>query len=245
MIWEELRRRERLSGKLALYRLSPKRATRACGWDECVATTFLLILACLPYYRELRVTRLRNYGQQGELFEDFCCESLLCNGWTTTRTGWASHQGAQKLKRTVDAVALALDEHTINAAIVQIFKDENEAGCDLVSHWPYEDRRLGRPVVLLQCASGADFDKKLATPDIKRWCDFIAFSTTPIRGFCTPYSFTQSDFEKYSRIVKGIFLDRFRLIQPFANATRAISANLERRLTQWSRARIKALPRLT
>jgi len=111
-----------------------------------------------------------------------------------------------------------------------------------VSHWPYADKWTGRPIVLLQCASGADYADKLGTPNIDRWRDFIAFSTIPLRGFCTPRAFESREFRQQSGKVKGLLLDRFRLLEPFALGAREVSAPLIQRLVNWLRPRVRAMP---
>jgi len=244
MVWTEMERRESLVGKAAPFQMTGKRIVRRGKWEEFSPATFLLVLACADYFSGLRARPLNNYIEQGELFEDFCVLSLAGNGWQTTRTGWASHQGAQKLPKTVAAVAAALDERAINAAVVELYKHENEAGCDLVSHWAYPDRWTGRPVVLLQCASGDNFKTKLGTPSIDVWRKLIGFSTIPLRGFCTPRTFENRSFLQHGGKVSGLFLDRFRLLQPFAEAPDTLPADLKRRLLSWLRPRIKAMPRL-
>lgn len=244
IVWTEMRRRESLLGKVALFEMTGKRIVRRRNWEEFAPATFLLVLACADYFPVLRNKPLNNYIVQGELFEDFCALSLGGNGWQTTRTGWASHQGAQKLPKTVAAVAAALDERAINGAVVELYKHENEAGCDLVSHWAYPDRWTGRPVVLLQCASGDTFKQKLGTPSIDVWRKFIGFSTIPLRGFCTPRTFENRTFLQHGGKVSGLFLDRFRLLQPFAEAPDLLSADVGKRLLRWLRPRIKAMPRL-
>jgi hypothetical protein len=243
MLWMELERRARLLGNVCLFTISGKRMIRKPNWEESAASCFPLLLTCAEYYEALR--DVADYVVQGELFEDFCCEALQRNGWRANRTGWASHAGAQKLAQTVAAVADAVDERYINDAAVELYKHENESGCDLVSHWAYADKWLGRPIVLLQCASGADYKQKLGTPDIDRWRGFITFSTIPLRGFCTPRAFAPREFRQVSGKVNGVLLDRFRLLEPFALGTATLSTPLEQRIIDWLGPRIGNLPALT
>ncbi len=242
ILWTELERRQRLAGQATIFNVSGKRVSRVPALDSAIVNSYLLVLSCAEYYKELREKKITNYVLQGELFEDFCCESLNSHGWIAKRTGWSSTKGAKKLPATVEAISRALNETDINNLSVKRFTNDNEAGCDLVSHWPYDDEHAGRPVVLLQCASGIDFKHKLATPDIQVWCNLIAFSTIPLRGFCTPFAFDRGRFESHSRKVRGLFLDRYRLLQPLAN--KGISKALERRIKAWMKPRIKALPLL-
>ena len=242
MLWMELARRERLLGDICLFQIWGKRVVRKPGWEESVASSFPLLLSCSEYYELLR--QEENYIVQGELFEDFCCESLRGHGWRTTRTGWASHAGAQKLANTVAAVAGAVNEHFINNEAVELYKHENEAGCDIVSHWEYADRWLGRPIVLAQCASGSDYQQKLGTPDIDRWRGFITFSTIPLRGFCTPKAFNPKDFRQVSGKVNGVLIDRFRLLEPFASGESNLSDPLKNRILEWLGPRVLNLPLL-
>ena len=242
-VWGELERRAALLGAVACFAVEGMRVRRTLTWKEAIPSAFLLLLSCAPYYPALRRLNRGQYVDQGEMFEEFCCHSLNGDGWRAARTGWSSRTGAKKLAATVAAVADALDEGHVNDAEVALDRHENEAGCDLVCYRPYREQWTGRPVVLLQCASGDNFETKLATPSIDRWRDYIAFSTIPLRGFCTPQAFQRHDFRRHCGKVKGLLLDRYRLLEPFAYANAHLPVPLAKRLTSWLRPRLNALPR--
>jgi len=244
MVWVELERRAALLKDVAFFSVTPMRIRRTQKWDEIIPVSFLLLLSCSSYFPSLRKFNKGHYIEQGELFEEICELSLSNNGWQAARTGWSSRQGAKKLEATVAAAAQALDEPNINPAEVKLDRQENEAGCDLVCYRPYPDRWTGRPVVLVQCASGDNFEKKLGTPSIDRWRNYIGFSTIPLRGFCTPRAFEPDDFQRHSRKVSGVLIERFRLLQPFAQNGLAIPHSLQQRMKAWIRPRLDALPKL-
>ena len=241
-VWSELERRARLLGVLGFFTLGERRLTRTRAWNDCLPFAYLLVLSGAAYFPSLRRFNSGRYVEQGELFEDFCCHGLNHGGWQTARTGWSSREGARKLDATVAAVAAELDELDINTAQVALDRGENEAGCDLVCHRSYRDGWTGRPVVLVQCASGIKFHSKLGTPSIDRWRNYIGFSTIPLRGFCTPLAFPREDFRRHSCKVSGLLLDRYRLLEPFAHEGVQLPATLSRRIAAWLRPRLKVLP---
>jgi hypothetical protein len=244
-VWGELERRAKLLGSLSCYHVEGMRIQRKSRWQNVIAPAFLLSLSCASYYPALRDLNRGQYVDQGDMFEEFCRLALDGDGWRATRTGWSSQRGAKKLAATVAAAAEALGESSVNHEQVALDRHKNEAGCDLVCHRMYREQWSGRPVVLVQCASGSDFRDKLGTPSIDRWRDYIAFSTIPLRGFCTPQAFQQNEFRQHSHQVKGLLLDRYRLLEPFAHRGLELPPPLARRLKTWLHPRLRILPRLT
>lgn len=243
-IWDELRRRAQLAGNAALYSVQPTRLLRIAQSPQLLPATFLLCLSCSDYYGVLRAAPLTDYVVQGDLFEEFCRISLAAQGWHVERTGWASATGAKKLRATVDSVIKATAEDAVQDDWVTIYRNKNEAGCDLVSFISYPDAWTGRPLVLLQCASGADYGSKLGTPDLGLWRKLIAFSVAPQRGFCTPRAFEPEPFLATAGQVDGWLLERHRLLRPFASGTVELPKPLARTLQKWIQPRLNALPRL-
>lgn len=243
-IWDELRRRARLAGQAAHYIVQSHRLLRLAHSSQLLPAMFLLCLSCSDYYDVLRAAPHVDYVEQGDLFEEFCRVSLAAQGWTVERTGWASATGAKKLRATVESVMTATGEDAIQEKWVAIYKDKNEAGCDLVSFLGYPDGWIGRPLVLLQCASGADYGSKLGTPDLNLWRKLIAFSVAPQRGFCTPRAFEHEPFLAAAGQVDGWLMERHRLLRPFATGSTELPRPLARNLAKWVRPRFKALPRL-
>jgi hypothetical protein len=243
-IWDELRRRARLAGHTSHYIVQPHRLLRRPDSSHLLPAMFLLCLSCSDYYEVLRAAPHVDYVKQGDLFEEFCRISLAAQGWQVHRTGWASATGAKKLRATVESVIAATGEDAIQENWVATYKDKNEAGCDLVSFIAYPDGWIGRPLVLLQCASGADYSNKLGTPDLSLWRKLIGFSVAPQRGFCTPRAFEPEPFRNVAGQVDGWLLERHRLLRPFANGATELPQSLARDLRRWVRSRFRALPRL-
>lgn len=119
----------------------------------------------------------------------------------------------------------------------------NEAGLDLVCARPFEDRRGGRPLFFLQCASGANWRDKLRTPDIRCWSKLIDFSNDPQRGFAVPFSLLKDEFRRSCCSVNGMLLDRHRLLSiPTDKPSGWIPEDLRENLLAWLRPRVEALP---
>jgi hypothetical protein len=243
-IWQEMSRRSSLAGAAALYKVDRQVITRTADLEAALPASFLVLLCCSEYYAELGTGAFANWGKTGDLFEQFCLQSIAAQGWSVTRTGWASATGAKKLAGTVEKISAATGEKLKNEAWVERYKDKNEAGCDLVGFLEFPDQRTGRPLVLIQCAAGADYEDKLGTPDVGLWNKLIGFSTSPVKGFCTPRSFCDdSRFLVIAGQVNGWLMERYRLLLPFARGA-VVGEPLAGELRVWIEARTQAIPRL-
>ena len=243
MLWTELDRRRMLMGAASYFQIRGRRLIRTEEWTDRIPLAFLLTLSCCAYYSKLRSSKFSGtYVIQGSLFEEFCEASLANFGWRVYRTGWSSKQGAKKLHEVVKKVAAEFQEVDVRVAAVERHKDANEAGCDLVCSMDFKDEWIGRPVLLVQCASGQNYHEKLRTPDLQLWGKFIDFSTQPMRGFCTPYVFEKDEFRKHCDSVRGVLIDRWRLLEPVCDGRLTLQQTFSTQLKKWIAPRVKALP---
>jgi hypothetical protein len=127
------------------------------------------------------------------------------------------------------------------AAVIADFERANEEGLDLVGYQPFPDKRRGVPAFLVQCASGENWKKKVATPSIDLWRDFIAFSAVPNRCFCFPVALNEDDLRVYCRRSKGLFIDRYRLLHGGGGLGRNLLQPLRTELTNWCNPRVTAV----
>lgn len=240
--WSEIRRRHSWIGGANPFLVHGPRITRSRAWEAVCAHSFCLLLSLSQYRIRWTKAFKGGYGEQGELFEDLTKESLSLqfNGWQVLRTGWGATNCAY-LADTVKEVARALGENLGN--VVRWTADNaKDAELDLVCYRPFLDHRVGVPVFLVQCASGANWTEKLHTPRLEIWTKVIDFAARPRKAFALPLALDDSAFIRNCNLVDGLLLDRYRILAASTLKEDWMSRELRTRLVSWSTPRIKALP---
>jgi hypothetical protein len=241
-VWAELQKRSSWLLDYCPFTMERRKIRRNFDWTAAPAYSFLLELSMAAYYRARTAELPTDYVRQGHLFELVTVESLRKRGWDAHHTGWASGITMARFKDVVAGVSQVLNEPYINAPIVSVYESANELGLDLVCHRPFADRRGGRPILLVQCASGRHWRPKANTPDVGTWEKLIAFSTPPQRGFAIPFALSDNDFLKLCHAVRGLVLDRYRLLSVNCSEAEWVPEDLRRQLTAWVEPRIANLP---
>ena len=239
----ELRQRHNCVGESNPFRLDGARLVRVHDWKDAAAHSFCVLLSLAKWNRPWARQFGNDYTEQGELFEEVTKEALQVQftGWTVHKTGWSRSQ-PNKLGEVVRDVAARLGEKVGDVAY-WTNPDANELGLDLLCYRPFPDTRVGIPVYLLQCGSGANWDRKLHTPELSVWSKIVQFVVLPGKAFATPFALLGSDFIRKCALVKGPLLDRYRLLTAARVDRDWVSAVLRERLIAWSEQRIVALPR--
>lgn len=248
VVWLRMERRAQWLGDACSYEIQGRRVSRRGTWQEFLPNSYLLMLSFIEYYAILRPKTKKGdknvYIEQGKTFEIFCHEALRKIGWDSLVTGWSSGAGAKKLPQVVDLIANTLSEGAINKSMVGTYAASNEEGCDLVCHRPFPDKRGGRPVYLVQCASGVGWQKKCHTPDMELWAKFIAFSQRPQRAFCLPKALEDDAFLQSAHRINGMVVDRYRLLHESKKNATWMSGPLVADITKWVDSKRAQLPQL-
>ena len=241
--WAELRRRQDCLGGFSPLTIEPHRITRLTPWRDTPAHSFCVVLSLAKWYPKWASRFGHNYTEQGELFELVTRASLerLLPGWRFHLTGWARTR-TNKLGAVVKDIAALLGE-SIGKIERWTKPTANEAGLDLLCYRPFVDARVGVPVYLLQCASGADWESKLHTPRLEIWRRLVEFAATPRKAFSTPFAFLDTDFVRNCVLVDGLLIDRYRLLSAGRDNLNWITAELRARLVAWLEPRVTQLPR--
>jgi len=238
----ELNRRARLLRGGFPFRLEANRIVRRIPWRETPAYSFCILLALARALPDWTSSFGKDFTHQGELFEVLSEKALdrLLNGWSVHRTGW-SRSRTNHINQVVAAVVKVIGEPA--GDVYRWTKaTAKEAGLDLLCLRPFQDKRAGVPLYLVQCASGRDWEDKLTTPNTDVWEKLIVFAAKPRRAFCTPFSFLDSEFPMHVNKVQGLLLDRHRLLEPLRSDRAWLSRKFERELISWSKPRVAALP---
>ena len=194
-----------------------------------------------PYYDWWVYEFGHDYTEQGELFELVTKASLETQftGWVVHQTGW-TRRNAAGLEQVVNEVTRHLGEQK---GRLELWSKSNakELGLDLLCYRPFPDNRVGIPVYLTQCASGANWKSKLSTPHLGTWRNVIQFTTMPKRAFATPFAFLDREFIQHSTVVDGLLLDRCRLLGASRCNIDWVSPDLQDRLLAWAEHRTEVL----
>jgi len=243
--WSELRRRQSCMGVRSAFSITTSRIVRVRGWQNAPGHSFCVLLALAKWYRGWAKQFGNDYTEQGELFEELTKESLVrqFSGWYVHQTGW-SRSHSKKLAEVIDEITDKLGELKGNPEIWAEPK-ANEAGLDLLCYRPFIDNRVGIPVYLMQCASGGNWNEheKLKTPDIDDWCRYVQFAARPGKAFAMPFALLDDAFRRYCGKVRGMLLDRCRILASGGLDDNWISRELKERIVTWMLPRVSKLPR--
>lgn len=239
--WIELARRASCLGQSAPYRLNGVRIERVCEWQKSPVFAFCLLVGLLPVYRKA-FKDYKDYTEQGELFEQVTISAMKALGWDVHGVGW-SKQGANSIAEKVDAVARFIGVEPLEGATEKWTSPKaKDAGLDVICQYVFKDGWSGRPVILTQCASGANWKDKLHTPDLNTWRKLIDFCTAPLRGLSMPFVLRPERFKRAGvRDFVTLLMDRNRLSVPDKMPADWIPNELSMKIQSWMKIRVDVL----
>jgi hypothetical protein len=243
--WAVISRRvEYLSHPLGVS-VDGNRIKRIDDWTVFPAYGFCLALSCVKLYSGLPALWGNNFVEQGALFEELTAESLrqTFQGWTVKRIGWSSTSNPVLLRDVFPTIIHDLNEIEAAEKDLHLTKSVKDLGLDLLAFYSFGDMQASSPVLLVQCASGKDWQDKRHTPDTVFWENkIISFNSRPMRGFAIPFSFAEPlDFRRDAAAVNGVFVDRYRLLKSFTQNNTSVSVPLNTKLTDWMQTRVGQL----
>lgn len=238
-LWRELRNRSRHLGASSFFEVGKMNFYRLKEWSVVPGHAFCVAAASRPNFRSWS-SRIGDFNEQGRLFEEVVKAALMKLGWSVEATGWSGATTTEDFFEIVQRIGDAVAEpHSQNNVALEHVKD---AGLDLVCHIPFLDGRPGRPVYLLQCASGENWSKKLRTPSLKRWGELVQFSAPHQRGIAIPFAIpSRNEFRSKTLDEEGILIDRYRLLSAGFKDLEWLEADLSDRLRAWLEPRIDDL----
>jgi hypothetical protein len=241
--WREISRRQSWLGHSAAIRVSTRLHSIA-DWRNRPALAFCLALSFTKWYPGWANNLPAGFTEQGELFELVVKESLhlVFPGWQVYHTGW-TQTNPINLNQIVKEVTARLGE--IEGQLEPWTSAKaNDAGLDLLCYLPFMDSRVGVPVLMMQCASGANWENKLHTPNLDVWTKLVAFASRPKKAFSIPYALSDGEFIRSTAVGNSVFLDRYRLLSAGRENQDWMSVDLRARINTWLEPRIAALPRM-
>jgi hypothetical protein len=238
----EMRCRQAWMGTEASFKVERHTIKRIKSWEENPAHAFCITLSYAEWYPKWASDLGTNYTEQGELFEKFVKESVvsLFPGWKVISTGWTPSSPVN-IKGIIEIVASHLKG--IPGNIEQyVTGQENELGLDLLCYRPFDNNLASILICFMQCASGKNWEDKLHTPDLEMWKKLVDSPSEPRKAFAIPFALPEDKMKRIAPRVRGLFLDRYRLLSSSHDKVDWLSGDLEAELVEWLSPRIKALP---
>ncbi|EGF24919.1 hypothetical protein [Rhodopirellula baltica] len=239
--WVEIQRRQSLTGSSLGVSIEDGWIHRKSEWKKYPAHAFCLLLSLATKYDWWHDEFGSSYAEQGELFELLTQESLrtLTPDWDCHISGW-SRNSTTPFEELVADVAERIGDGTVR---IEDWKDsqQKDLTLDLLYYNRFLDELPGIPVAFIQCASGADWKKKIGKPSLNAWNDVVRVFTPPLKGFAVPFCYTDDEFKRCAVRAEGLLLDRLRILSAGLKRQTWLSPNLESRIVDWSESRIDRL----
>ena len=193
--WRELDRRKAAIGKSYPIEIENLTVSRTATWRQSPAYSFCLLLSFADRYKKWSKGFGNDHTEQGLLFEQITAEALKLGleGWNIHATGWSSARAAG-LKVIVTEVGALLGEKQGDLTRFPGYKVAKDAGLDVLMFLPFSDNRVGFPLYLVQCASGANWAGKRHQPNIDEWRTFIDFAVLPKKALAIPFAIPDDEF---------------------------------------------------
>lgn len=242
-IWRELRIRKESLG-VGLPIIVHEAHIETLGpWRDSPVYWFVHLLALGPSYGDWQ-----HHGglpsERGALFERTVAELVPKRfvGWTVIPSGW-SGGAPNSLVDVVRNLGTATRSRQRDDEIAQwAGRSAKDAGLDLSWFLTFDDARGAYPIFLGQCASGDNWREKLSEPNLLVWERLLDFVSRPQQGVVIPFVLPADEFTRRANQVRGVLLDRSRLI-PHDDQLAELDAGLRQDLVTWLDPRMAWLSR--
>ncbi len=219
-VWLELERRIILYGNKCPYELADREIIPLNSWEDVPEYTTCVILSIDGNATETVLT--------GKLFERLSCKAVRKYiGGEAIIYGFPS-------KQTVKSIAQTLNETFIK----EPSSNFNDRGVDIISWKNFGDNRSSQIAILIQCAAGANWRKKLLEVPYKAWTQYIHWGADPLKGFTAPIIVGEAKYED-TVTDAGIMLDRSRIFRN-VDYECGVDIQLTQDLINWCKPRIES-----
>jgi hypothetical protein len=243
----EGRRRLMNGNDLLVMEANKIRLNTGKTWRDYPAYSFCLMLSLTHLYPEWYRKYSPDYIDQGALFEEVTAASLksLFPCWEVQITGFSSGNPVN-LPDVISELSSKLNEVSDDPSKWFVSPGKmKEMGLDVVLYRPFSDNRGGLPLFMVQCATGKNWNSKLATPDPDKWKFVIRFQADPNRAFSMPFSISDDELKEAQTTNRGLILDRYRLINVPCPDETWVPDSLKKKLIDWLDSRIPHLEELS
>jgi hypothetical protein len=225
-VWEEIDRRSSLCGEGYPVDSGLARVRRRGPWTDFLPYTFLLSISCARHYRlwiEDRPARLLDGVYPERVFGHAVAIALegYLDGCALRFDSPREPPVPSAYDEAVGFVAGRIDEEI--GKVPTYREDPKDEHLDVIGWIPFSDRRPGKLIVLVQCATGTRWEDKLTELDTHAWSKYIDWPRDPLKAFALPFVIPEGDGDPdlwmYSSVHGGIILDRLRLTSCLGRAS--------------------------
>lgn len=225
--FEEVQTRLRYAGASGLLTRSGDHLQPDGPIEESPFYAFLLALSVSRIYPDW-AKDVSDHSYQGELFEraiEAVCPGLL-PGWTVYRAGW-SPENAVSIPSIVDSLCPLLNTRGHPALEDWVPDRAKDGGLDIVCYRAFRDNREALPSYFVQCASGANWRDKVATPNADEWTKYLDAAVAPSTAIAAPFVIDEKELRLAGLKGQITVFDRTRLLQAYTELTAPINPVLE------------------
>ena len=116
-------------------------------------------------------------------------------------------------------------------------KEKKDDTVDVIGWKPFIDGRSSQLVIIAQCSSGWNWEGKLISLRYERWCQYIHWTSKPLKGFSVPRVIPDRKWHE-SGVDAGLLLDRVRIYNLLVNTQ---STKFRKELIKWCNNQIANL----
>lgn len=201
-------------------------------WSQDPALAYCLVASLRRLYEGWSAASFGDYLVQGAILEHLT-QIALSNAhpnFSFKTTGWSGINSNQKFKDLVDQIC---NDTKFSQLDLELWDNGRvkDLGLDVYGFLPGTGLRPSTNFMMIQCASGDNWEDKRKTPDLDIWEDIVKIYTSPMRGMAIPFFVEDELFKKSLVIIKGPLLDRTELLSKIN--PQHIPADLENQIKGW------------
>lgn len=224
--FQEVHRRIRCSGIENLITRQRNHFRPDGDIDSNPVYAFLLALSIGRIYPDW-ASKIADHPYQGDLFEraiEAICPGLL-PGWESYRAGWAPGNTVG-IRGIVEDICPLLNTKGHPNLEEWVPDNAKDGGLDIVCVRSFNDNREALPSYLVQCASGANWRHKVATPNPVTWAKYLDAAVMPATAIAAPFVIDEKELRLSGLEGQVTIFDRTRLLQGLSNLDQTICDDL-------------------
>ncbi|MBK8090642.1 MAG: hypothetical protein IPK32_01230 [Verrucomicrobiaceae bacterium] len=243
-LWRRLRERIHQSGGNSPFTVKDQTISSKVNTFKDASSYAFCLLVSYAHHHKTWATKCKfKYNLQGANFEDLVCPAMgkLFPGWTVYPTGWAKGRttGGRKIIQNIADLLCG----NIGDLKRWTNRQVKEAQLDALCYRSFPDQRGNLPAFFIQCASGANLEKKLREPDMELWNKLVCLvpASLPRRAVVTPNVLPRRKFDHFANKSSGLLIDRLRIASA-GPENDWLEKTTQKRLSSWLTAYVKKLP---
>lgn len=226
-VWNELKRRESVYCTPP-FKVESKVVSCVIDWERVPAYLVCLIFSVCGGTQGL--------SKSAKLFERITSQILELYGEFKTKIfGWPVRPSDPKdIKTRAELLAREMNERFIEPPSA----DKKDDTLDIAAWKPFHDKKSSQIVLLVQCATGRNWEQKSCELRINAWKQYIHWGCAPLCGFAIPFIVEEKKWIDLARDA-GLIIDRIRIYNILI--TRAADSPFQAELKTWCKDQVAML----